>query len=181
MKKIKNFHFLVLIAVLFIAFSCKKNEVIISSLFSLSENDDEIIQNEVTWLPSNDNRGWFGWLILKFTIWHTAADCGNKCVKIFGEQGHIDCRGFGNVCNHTAIAYLIQNGDVLKLVFENPDALGEDLDFLLPDRTLRVTNPINSTNLWLNIPEQLLLRDNNGIPFEILDIWFSEEPELENK
>jgi hypothetical protein len=182
MKKIKIFWFLVLGALIFFAFSCSKNEVINSTdLFLDNENNDKMKQNEATWISSSEELSKWWFLKITIKIGHTPADCGNKCVKIFGELGHIDCRGFGNVCTRIANAKLIQDGGILKLVLEESDALCDDLDFLLPDRTLYITNPLNNTDLWLNIPEQVLLRDNNGVPFEILDIWFSEEPELENK
>jgi len=161
----------------FIMLSCNKSEVITSSE---NEGDNNLQRNEATWISKGDqSKLW--WFRIKFLIGHTATDCGNKCVKIFGEFGHIDCMGFGNICNRSVTATLVQEGGCFKLVLDDPDGLGEDLDFSMPDRSLYITNPLNSTDLWLNIPEQTLLRDNNGVPFEILDIWFSEEPELENK
>jgi len=181
MKNTKFFPFLVLFAILLVAFSCNKREVITSSNLS---SDDEIVnpkQNEATWIISSDGQSKGMGLQLAFFIGHTAVQCGNSCVKIFGQLGHIDCRGFGNVCNHIASVKLVDGGGALKLVFDDPDDLGDDLDFLFPDRTLQITNPQNNKDFWLNIPEQVLLRENNNVPFEILDIWFSEEPELENK
>jgi len=183
MKKFNLFFFLLLFATVFITFSCKKSDAIITSgIDSDNESNENIHKNEATWITSGEEGS--KWWIFKFkiSIGHTAADCGNKCVMAFGEFGHIDCRGFGEVCNHTTTAKLIQStGGALMLVLEDPDIFGDELDFLFPDRALYITNPQNNTDLWLNIPEQVLLRDSNGVPFEILDIWFSEEPELENK
>ena len=182
MKKITFFHLFVLFAIVLIALSCNKSEVPIPfDSFLENENNDDLRQNEATWATSSEENTKFWFLKIKISIGHTPADCGNKCVKILGELGHIDCRGFGNVCNHIVNARVIQSDGNLKLVLENPEDLGMDLDFLLPDRTLFITNPLNNADLWLNIPEQVLWRDNHGVPFEILDIWFSEEPELENK
>jgi hypothetical protein len=178
MKKFKIFYLLVFFAIIFIANSCKKNEVITSSG---NESNDDLKQNTATWISGGDGHSKWWLFNLTIKIGHLASDCGNSCVKIFGHLGHIDCRGFGHVCNHIAVARLIQDsGGVFMLVLEDPDAFGYDLDFQFPDRTLFITNPQNNTDLWLNIPEQTLLRDNNGIPFVIQDIWFSEEPELEN-
>ena len=170
--------------IVLIAFSCKKNEGIASSNnLSSNESGDVLKENVATWVCSGEgnSKSWFFKIVIK--VGHSAADCGNKCVKIFGEQGHINCRGFGNVCNKTfdAIYSIGSNGEDLTLILKDPDVFGEDLDFDLPDRTLFITNPLNNNELWLNIPEQLLKRDSIGIPFAIHNIWFSENPELENK
>jgi len=181
MKKTNFFPFLVLFAILLVAFSCNKREVITSSNLSLDDEKINPKQNEATWITSNDSQSKGMYLQIAFFIGHTSVQCGNKCVKIFGEQGHIDCRGFGNVCNHVTTVRLVDDSGVLKLVFDDPNDLGYDLDFLFPDRTLQITNPQNNKDFWLNIPEQILTRDNVSVPFEIIDVWFSEEPELENK
>jgi len=180
MKNKKLIPFSVLFAIVLIAFSCNKREITSSDLSSEDDNNEQK-QNVATWITSNEGQSKAMGLQISFLIGHTAAQCGNSCVKIFGQLGHIDCRGFGYICNHIASVRLVDDGGVLKLVFDDPDDLGDDLDFLFPDRTLQITNPQNNKDFWLNIPEQLLLRNSNNIPFEILDIWFSEEPELENK
>jgi len=182
MKKFNLFNFLLLFAIFIITFSCNKNDTKISStVVSDNEGNDNFRENEATWITSGEaNSKW--WLLkIVMRIGHTIDQCGGKCVKIFGELGHIDCRGYGNVCNHVVIAQLVQSTGGLMLVLEDPDSFGDDLDFFLPDRTFYITNPLNNSDLWLNIPEQVLTRTNSELPFEILDIWFSEEPELENK
>ena len=182
MKKINFYFFMMMITIILIAFSCNKHEVVTSiDLLSDTESNDDSKQNLATWVSSSENNSKFWFLKIIIRIGHTASDCGNKCVKIFGEQGHVDCRGVGNVCNRIVDAQMIQNEGGIVLVLLDNDAFGEDLDFLIPDRCLYITNPLNNTDLWLNIPEQVLLRDNNGVPFEILNVWFSENPELENK
>jgi len=182
MKKIRFFRFFVLIVIVFFTFSCNKNEVATASnLNPNNQSEGNLKQNEATWITTSECKGILGWLKIKFSVGHTVDDCGGKCVMVFGQFGHIDCRGFGYVCNHTAKAKIVENGGVIKLVLEDPEDLGEELEFLFPDRALLITNPQNNTDLWLNIPEQLLMRNNINVPFEILDIWFSEEPELENK
>jgi len=182
MKKFKFLRCFVVIILVFFTVSCKKNEVVTDSNQNFDNQSDGIIkQNEATWITTSDCRGLLGWLKIKFSVGHTVDQCGNGCVMVFGQLGHIDCRGFGYVCNHTAKVAVVESGGVIKLVFDDPEDLGEELEFLFPDRTLCITNPQNNTGLWLNIPEQILTRDNINVPFEILDIWFSEEPELENK
>lgn len=175
------YYFFILSAIALIAFACNKSENVISSeLISNHENDDDLKTNEATWIYSHDDSK-FLYLKMQISIGHTSNQCGNKCVKIFGQPGHIDCRGFGNVCSKIVdVHYSMEpNGD-LRLILCDTAVFGESLDMLLPDRTLFITNPQNNNELWLNIPEQLLIRDSESVPFVIHDIWFSENPELEN-
>jgi len=178
MKKHQFFCFMVTFVFTFIIFSCSKNEIASSSdSFPDTENDDPK-RNEATWVSSNHSKD-LGFRI-KIFIGHTVSECGNKCVKIFGEYGHIDCRGFGNVCNYTFSAQLSNQGGTPMLIISDPDTFGEFLDFHFPDRSLFITNPQNSNELWLNIPEQLLVKEGEEGTFVIHNIWFSEEAELEN-
>jgi len=180
------FYLAVMFAIVFFASSCNKNDVITSSgLLTNNESNDEPKQNVATWISSNENHAKFWYMKISISIGHNASDCGNKCVKLLGEQGHADCRGFGNICSKivdVGVEYSSgQNGEGIILTLFDTDVFGETLDFDFPERTFFITNPQNNTDLWLNIPEQLLLRDSIGLPFVIRDIWFSEEPELENK
>jgi len=179
----KKLNLLVMFAIVLIAISCNKSEVVTST--TKNEGNDYPKQNYATWISSSENQSKFWYLKIAITIGHNASDCGNKCVKIFGEQGHIDCRGFGNVCTKivdVGVQFSMgQNGEDIMLILNDTDVFGETLVYDFPDRTFFITNPLNNKDLWLNVPEQLLLRDSIGLPFVIRDIWFSEEPELENK
>jgi hypothetical protein len=181
MKKINLFYLLILLAIVLIAFSCNKNDVISSSgLLSNNESNDDPKSNEFTWVTSGENHSKFLYGKIQISVGHNASDCGNKCVKILGEQGHVDCRGYGNVCSRIVDVQFAYNNGV-SLILVDTAAFGDDLDYLIPDRTLFISNPQNNTDFWLNIPEQLLVRNSTGVPFVIYDVWFSEEPELENK
>ena len=104
-------------------------------------------------------------------------------MKIFGQFAHMDCRGYGNICKlgFQAEFETINNPDnEIILIVSDIDSLGQDLEYPFPNRTLFITNPQNNTDLWLNIPEQILTREDLEQNFIIYDAWFSEEPELEN-
>jgi hypothetical protein len=178
MKKFNLFYLLTFIAIIFIVSSCSKSEVITSSG---TENTENLKENTATWISSSDGQSKWWFFKLSIKIGHLVTDCNNSCIMIMGELGHADCMGYGRVCNRTANAMLVQDGSSFSLVLEDPEAFGYDLNFQFPDRTLFITNPQNNTDLWLNIPEQTLLRDHNGVSFMIQNIWFSEEPELENQ
>jgi hypothetical protein len=163
--------------------SCKEND---SSSSDLNVDNDSK-RNEMTWIgtdTSTSTKGLKEWLArLKIFIGHTIDQCGGKCMEIFGEPIHINCRGFGDVCQRNATIRLIfdEETEAYTITVLEVDALGEDLDFAFPDRSLYITNPQNNYELWLNIPEQLLQRVCDTIPFIINNIWFSEAPELENR
>jgi hypothetical protein len=179
MKKLQFSGFMATLLLAFIFFSCSKNETASSSdPLSNNENDD-LKRNEATWVSSDPSKG-LPQIKIKIFLGHTVNDCGGTCVKIFGVPMHIDCRGFGNVCNHIVSALLSDQGGMYILTLTDPDALGAFLDFDFPDRSLFITNPLNSNELWLNIPEQLLIKDEEEDVFVIHNIWFSENPELEN-
>ena len=183
MKKFNFTLFLVAIAFTLLIFSCNKNDRD-DSANKPSENDPNLLKrNEATWITLPDQNNPKKWSInLKIYVGHTINQCGGKCVKIFWEYTHIDCRGFGNVCNYSFSSELsldTQTGDY-ELVIINPEELGDFDEFQLPDRCLYITNPQNNTDLWLNIPEQILIQQPSKQPVIIHDIWFSEEPELEN-
>ena len=164
-------------ALFFIICACDKHET--STLSDSSTNNQN--QNEATWIHKNDDsKGLF--INLKFSVGHTANQCGNACMMIFGQPVHADCRGFGNICNRIVKAVvsedLINNELTLKII--DDDMFGGYEIFPFPDRCFYITNPQNNLELWLNIPEQILLKDSSGTEIVIYDAWFSEEPELEN-
>ena len=183
MKKFQFSCFLAIFIIALFTHSCKKTDLIPSFDPSTIMENDEENQNEVTWIHPDSTKG-FGWLIkLKLYIGHTAEQCGGKCIKILGVWGHVDCRGFGDVCRLVSKGILTLNEETNEyyFTFTDADALGEDLDYNLPDRSFRITNPLNNEDLWLNAPEQILQRICDTLPFVIHDIWFSEEQELENR
>jgi len=164
-----------------ILLSCKKNES--SSLTSLLKNDEDcnLHQNEATWIYSGDSkRPKIFWRVF---VGHSLSDCGGKCIKLLGEWGHVDCVGYGETCKKSAYASIEPGaeGDDFTLILEDADVLGIFLEYPFPDRALKITNPQNNTDLWLNIPEQYLHRESEKDFFILYNAWFSETAELENR
>jgi hypothetical protein len=164
-------------AVIFL--SCNKLDVITPPATNGNPGGDDLKRNEATWVYDNNSKKWL--MRLLYFSGHEITQCGNACVKVLGEWGHIDCRGFGDACASSKKVSLSSNGDgFYTLTLEDPFGFGEDLEYQFPERSFFVTNPQNSKELWLNIHEQLLVRDSLNLPFIIQDAWFSEEQELEN-
>jgi len=181
MKKIQFFSFIAMFSMAAMICSCNKSDVISFQDFSSKKENDDLKRNEATWSSLGPEKLWG--LNFRLFLGHTVEQCGGKCVKFFGQYGHVDCRGFGNVCNLKVSAYysVSQNPDYVTLTLTDVDALGTDLEYPFPERSFYITNPQNNTELWLNIPEQTLERTNTAEPFVIENIWFSEEQELENE
>jgi len=177
MKKIQFSYLLVAFMFTTTFFACNKSEVK-SKDFPEIENQK---RNEATWIPEEKaKKGFMAWI--KIYIGHTAEQCGGTCVKIFWEYMHLNCRGFGNICEQLKKVYIEESdipGEYL-LTFEERDALCEELEFQFPDRSLYITNPLRNNELWMNIPEQIAVRSDVNEPFTLYNVWFSEEQELEN-
>lgn len=180
MKIFKNYYFVIMFVFMLFVFSCSKSDVISSSNFNANNENIEMKQNEATWISNHDHSKGF-LLNLKFFIGHTAEQCGNRCVKILGVPMHLDCRGFGNICNHIVnVEVATDMYDDLILILTDLDSFGDFEEFQFPDRSFFITNPQNNTELWLNIPEQVLCRNSSDTSIIMCNIWFSEESELEN-
>ena len=192
MKKIQNFCFLVTFSFTFIIFSCNKNDATVPPD---SSSKIEQKQNEATWISDDvgdakQRPKW--WLRIKIYVGHTRSQCGGKCMRIFGEDVHMNCRGFGDVCDRSiqSILTMDENDKDYILILEkpeelgdfiiNPDLPGEVSEYPFPSRALFITNPTTDKEQWLNIPEQTLYREKDG-PVTIYGIWFSEKPELKNQ
>jgi len=181
MKKNQFFSFITLLMVGIFIFSCNKSEdIAFKESLSNTENDN-LQRNEATWISIGSEKD-MGFAFRLF-VGHTKEECGGSCIGFFGQTGHVDCRGFGTNCKYKASAYYTvgQDPDDLQLTLIEVDVFGTDLEYPIPDRSFYITNPLNNTDLWLNLPSQLLVRTNSNEPFVIYNTWFSEEQELDNK
>ena len=172
----RKFYYLLAIFAFFFSFSCNKSDLIVTQdqNISISKN------NEATWiLDSNIDHSKQLKIRLKIFLGHTIDQCGGRCIKLFGQYGHIDCIGFGNICNHIIDCELSEDLDeFFSLKFEKIDISDSFDEFIFPNRSLFITNPQNNIDLWLNIPEQLIINDSLRLHLMIHDVWFSENAEL---
>ena len=182
MKKLFFFGIICVLAFLTTFLCCNKNDQMLTLSGLSNSGDDTIKQNEATWIYEGQNQSKATGIRLKIFIGHTADQCGGKCIKIFGHYGHIDCRGFGYVCNFKGKGKVLQapDSESFMLTLSPPNIFGNDLDFDFPDRSIFITNPQNNEELWLNIPEQFLERSDTTECYTVRDAWFSENPELKN-
>ena len=134
--------------------------------------------NRVIDLPG-DGRAEDNTVLLALGIGHRASDC-NGCVYVNGRTFHIDCQGQGNYCMAAAAVQLQQVG--MDLVATTVDTFGltsEDF-FNMPARSLNYTDEDNN-RIFLNIPPQLVWRDENTLQFTFTGLTFSDEPVYSNE
>lgn len=119
---------------------------------------------------------------ITYRVGHTASECNNSCVIINGEPSHIDCQGRGNACLITIVIWPIggqpKSPSFNAVVDTVLDLTTEDF-FLMPDRSLTVIGHADST-VYLNIPEQFLIRDSVTQQFTLKGLYFSDEAVYSN-
>jgi hypothetical protein len=113
-----------------------------------------------------------------FNVGHSSGSCSG-CVTLGGVCFHVDCQGGGNYCSLSAAFKLIaSNRNDYYCVILNPDELTHEDFFLMPDRSLYVEG---TQGRFLNIPEQLVYRDDETGTFTFYDVFFSDHQMFGNK
>ena len=81
--------------------------------------------------------------------------------------------GYGNICVRATNVTLNQIGSAITATtIDTFDLTSEDF-FLMPDRSLSYTD-INNNQIYLNIPSQLVFRDEDTQQFTFTGLSFSE-------
>lgn len=128
-----------------------------------------------------------GTYLLTSRVGHKSSDCGGKCRYGNGTHYHASCQGFGSEC------YLRASINISKAIPDDTTdnyytAIGindyepiEESDFSMPARSFYIEDEnLENGYIWLNIPEQLLQRDEESNQFVYKEITFSSEPLFEN-
>lgn len=156
-------------------FSCEKNEQ--SSLVNCNGNSAIQIMSDT---KSAFTAGVYS---LSIHYGHLANDC-TGCTLLGGVPTHIDCMGQGNVCETKAsmAISLMTASDYYQAVTLNEYDLTTEDFFLMPDRSL-LTELLNGgkVEVWLNIPEQLAVRDSVTGMFTFIDLFFTSYPVYKNQ
>lgn len=171
-------NYLLLFAILGFAFSCDKYE------------NESFIQNDIATqrhlnlaIPLDSNaKGSADSYILYAQIGHLGENCPG-CVTAGGVTKHVDCQGGGTTCLVSAtIAITSLPGDQYNAVTINEYDLTTEDFFLMPDRSLFV-ELINGgkEELWLNIPEQLAIRDSVTGMFIFNNLFFTSYQVYKNQ
>ncbi len=117
---------------------------------------------------------------VKVKVGHPAESC-QGCVYINGKLYHVDCQGYGNYCNPGGTIRVEREGKnpVYHAITLNAYDF-TDLDtFFMPDRSLLILN--NEEKIWINIPEQMMVRDVIRGNFTIENITYDDHPLFVNE
>jgi len=112
-------------------------------------------------------------------VGHSSSSCSG-CVISGGVCFHADCTGAGNSCNVSVRFRLTADNDTIYYysVILNPDELTHEDFFLMPGRSLYI---IGSGGQFLNIPEQMVYKDEETETFVFYDIFFSDSQVFGNE
>lgn len=117
-------------------------------------------------------------VLMLVRIGHDARNC-NGCVMHDGHLVHIDCMGQGHYCAISSSVILDQIGTDITATTTDTFGLTSEDFFLMPDRSLNYTDE-NNNRLFLNIPEQLVYRDNSTQQFTFTGLFFSSTAAYSN-
>ena len=175
MKKIKVSIAIFCIAIIFII-SCQKDKTLVNS--NPKKVKSSSTAQKTVGLKSS---GYGGTYVLSSHVGHTAAQCSNSCSVVNGVKRHLSCQSFGNICNFVA------NINISKVLPDNNEdpyynAIGVNSDepttentFMMPARSFYIeNNNFENGYIWLNIPEQTLVRNNEN-EFIYYNITFTSE------
>jgi hypothetical protein len=156
-------HFLVTIVFLFLilCFGCKKHEII--------ETAELPKFNSAQPISNSKGGACYGVTLL---VGHSASTCPG-CVNNGGSSVHIDCQGDGTACSVSAKMEISDSGEINIYygTISEPDELTYEETFLMPNRSLYI---IGSNGQFLNIPEQMVYRDEETGAFVLYDIFYSD-------
>ena len=115
---------------------------------------------------------------LMMNIGHNGSTC-DGCIFFGGKYIHKDCMGRGNYCQPIVQVNFNINGTNITATTTDTFGLTSEDFFLMPDRSLEYTD-VNNNRIYLNIPEQLVLRDTVTQQFTFTGLSFSEGPIYNN-
>lgn len=134
-------------------------------------------RNRVITLPDNGKTG-NTTLLLAICIGHDGNGC-NGCVWEDGKLYHINCMGEGNYCATATAVQLQQAGSTINATTTDTFDLTSENFFLMPDRSLEYVDE-KENHLYLNIPGQMVYRDNTTLQFTFTGLYFSQTAAYNN-
>ena len=123
-------------------------------------------------------------ITIRLRVGHNASECDNSCVSIIANQNtHVNCQGRGNACPVTIKIGEITSPGKSPTFNAVVDSLWEPTNedsYMVPARSLVILDTPDGTPLYLNIPEQTLLRDSITNRFSFSGLFISESAAYSN-
>ena len=116
--------------------------------------------------------------LLITSMGHDGKNCPG-CVLVNGRLRHVDCQGAGSECLKSACVSLQQVGaDLVATTVDTFGLTSEDF-FNMPARSLNYVDE-DENHVFLNIPAQLVYRDNTTLQFTFTGLSITSGPLYEN-
>lgn len=114
-----------------------------------------------------------------FYAGHDGTNCPG-CIMMSGKLYHVDCQGVGTACAVSTRVSIDQVGSTITATTTDTFGL-TNLDFFnMPARSLNYTDESNN-RIYLNIPAQLVYRDEETQQFTFTGLSFSDGPMYTNE
>ncbi len=111
--------------------------------------------------------------LLITSMGHDGKNCPG-CVLVNGQLRHVDCQGAGRECLKSACISLQEVGtDLVATTVDTFGLTSEDF-FNMPARSLNYVDE-DENRVFLNIPAQLVYRDNTTLQFTFTGLSITEE------
>lgn len=128
-----------------------------------------------------------GTYLLTSSIGHKSSECGGRCKYLNGTWQHVSCQGYGSECSMRASVNISKaipddtTDNFYTAIGINDYEPIEESDFSMPARSFYIEDEnLENGYIWLNIPEQVLQRDEESNQFVYKDISFTAEPLFDN-
>ncbi len=160
----------------FFIFSCTKTE---------NEKEAVVISYPHYAVPIENNLKDVSNVVASYTLatalGHPAEGC-TGCIMFDGKPTHRDCAGFGDACAASVSASLYsasdKSNDYNVVTTDKYGLTGDDV-FFMPDRSFLVIDK-EDKQLWLNIPQQLAVRDAKTFQFTFYGVYYSNSQVFNN-
>lgn len=113
-------------------------------------------------------------------VGHRRSECGGKCIELWGIPTHADCQGAGHYCSKASSVTLQQIGSTITATTTDTFGLTSEDFFAMPDRSLYYETDVNNDRIYLNIPGQMVYRDNTTLQFTFTGLSFTVGPIYSN-
>ena len=120
---------------------------------------------------------------ITFHVGHDASECNSSCIVLNGVPTHADCQGWGNACAITIRIWPIggqPKSTTFSALVDTVWSMTSEDFFMMPARSLAMIGSEGAATTYLNIPQQLLFRDNTTHQFTFTGLFFSSTAAYSN-
>ena len=117
--------------------------------------------------------------VLSASVGHNSTDCNNSCTMVGGVTCHVNCQGWGSICNSTATVNVKKaagKSHSYQATTLNNYGPTDGLTYNMPARSFYIAYAgFTNGYIWLNVPAQILQRNNINQYFHYSNISFTSQ------